>query len=472
MSAITIRDAVHAGADPAVAVDTALAAAAADRWGAVVRLHRDTAAAQVDQLRRRLAAGERPPLAGVPVLIKDNLCLRGQETTACSRILAGFRPPYTATAIERLLDAGAVIIGATNMDEFAMGGSTETGCYGPTRNPVDPERIAGGSSGGSAAAVAAGIVPLALGSDTGGSIRQPAALCGCVGLKPTYGRVSRHGLIAFGSSLDQIGPLAKDVADVALALHCLAAHDPLDSTSAPDAALGLDPPSGDPLTALAGLRIGHVPEHRTGLAPAVAATLERTLALLADHGAIPVEITMPHERYAVAVYYVLATGEAASNLSRYDGVRYGRQAVEAGDLADLYRRTRSTGFGEEVKRRIMLGTYVLSAGYVDAYYRQAQRVRRLIIGDYADAFRACDLILGPTCPTTAFRLGERLADPLQMYLFDVFTIGANLAGLPGLSLPCGADGDGLPVGLQLLAPQWQEVRLLRAATALERLVRP
>ncbi len=450
-------------------VEAALLRAEADELNAVLRLYPESALAQAERVDAALASGEDRPLAGVPVLIKDNLCYRDHPTTAGSRSLEGFRPPYTATAIERLLAAGAVVIGATNMDEFAMGSSTETSCYGPTANPADHSRIPGGSSGGSAAAVGAGIVPLSLGSDTGGSIRQPAAHCGCVGFKPSYGRVSRYGLIAFGSSLDQIGPLTTDVAGAAACLRAIAGHDPRDATSVPTAGDDLSRLANlEPVTAhLSGRRIGYVAAHAENLQPTVAAALDRAKEVAVTAGAELVPVELPHERYAVSVYYVLATGEAASNLSRYDGIHYGHRAAGAGDLYEVYARSRGEGFGQEVKRRVILGTYVLSAGYVDAYYKQAQKVRRLLADDYATAFAACDCLLGPTCPGTAFPLGDKLDDPLQMYLQDVFTIGANLAGLPGLSLPAGHDENGLPIGVQLLAPRFGDVDLLRYAAGLE-----
>ncbi len=468
-SARSIAAAVNGGATAVEEVAAALDRARADDTGAVVRVDADSAIDEARTVDARVAAGETLPLAGVPVLIKDNICCRERTTTACSRILEGFVSPYDATAVERLRTAGAVIIGATNMDEFAMGSSCETSCYGPTRNPAAPDRVAGGSSGGSAAAVAAGIAPLALGSDTGGSIRQPAAFCGTCGLKPTYGRVSRYGLIAFGSSLDQIGPLSRDPADAALCLAAIAGVDPRDSSSVPHALDFTAAADEDAAAGLRGLRIGVFPSHREGVEPAIAARLAAACAALGDAGAEIVEIDLPHERYAVACYYVIATGEAASNLSRYDGVHYGPRSESAATLDELYSRTRDERFGTEVKRRILTGTYVLSAGYFDAYYLQAQRVRNLLCRDYATAFTRCDVILGPTTPAPAFRLGEKLDDPLQMYLSDVFTIGANLAGIPALSLPWGTDADDLPIGLHLQAPQLAEDRLLRAAKGLSAL---
>lgn len=407
------------------------------------------------------------PLCGVPVAIKDNLSTRGIPTTAGSRLLEGYKPVYTATAVARLERAGAIVIGKTNCDEFAMGSSTEHSAFGPTRNPWDPERIPGGSSGGSAAAVAAGLTPIALGSDTGGSVRQPAALCGIVGLKPTYGRVSRYGLIAFASSLDHVGPFGTTAEDVALVLGAMAGQDPADATSAavpvPDYTAAL---TGD----IAGLRIGlprSLLEHE-GVDEGVRRAFDSALEALAARGARVVDVDLPRARYAIPVYYLVATAEASSNLARYDGVRYGVRSGSATDNLDqMYERTRGEGFGAEVKRRIVLGTYVLSAGYYDAYYLKAQQVRTLIRRDYEDALGRTDLIALPTSPTPAFRLGERMADPLQMYLADVFTASANLTGLPAISVPCGLT-DGLPVGLQLTGRAFDEATLLRVADAYER----
>jgi aspartyl-tRNA(Asn)/glutamyl-tRNA(Gln) amidotransferase subunit A len=422
----------------------------------------------IDERRGGAAAG---PLAGVPVAIKDNLCTRGIPTTAGSRILAGYRPPYTATAVARLERAGAVVVGKTNCDEFAMGSSTEHSAFGATRNPWDPDRTPGGSSGGSAAAVAGGLVPVALGSDTGGSVRQPAALCGIVGLKPTYGRVSRFGLLAFASSLDQVGPMAATVEDAALILSVIAGADPADATCA-------EGPVPDYLGALTGeidgLRVG-VPRRlldaeadgmHAGVRRAFDAALERLAAL----GARVTDVELPHARYAVPVYYLIATAEASSNLARYDGVRYGARAAPGPDetLASMYERTRAEGFGTEVKRRIILGTFVLSAGYYDAYYQKAQQVRTLIRRDYEEALTTVDAIAMPTSPTPAFRLGERMADPLQMYLADVFTVSASLAGLPAISVPCGAADGPLPAGLQLTGRAFDEATLLRIADVYQR----
>ncbi len=468
-TARAIAEAVNGGRSAAVAVRESLARAAADPLNAVIRVHEQRALAAAARVDARIAAGERLPLAGVPLAIKDNLLADGIEATACSQILKGFIAPYTATAVARLEAAGAVVVATTNMDEFAMGSSNETSAFGPVKNPVDPTRIPGGSSGGSAAAVASGIVPLALGSDTGGSIRQPASLCGVVGLKPTYGTISRYGLIAFGSSLDQIGPFSTTVADTALALRLMAGRDHNDSTSADRDPAGLDHLPTDAASALRGLRVGYVAAHADGLAPGVRARLDEAKRRLAAAGATLVPVALPHEKYAVAVYYILATGEASSNLARFDGVRFGHRSPTATTLGEVYGRSRVEGFGAEVQRRIMLGTYVLSTGYYDAYYKKAQQVRRKICDDYATAFAACDVLLGPASPTTAFKAGEKASDPLQMYLSDIFTIATNLAGVPGISVPFGSDEQGLPVGMQLQAPMWADARMLAVAAGLEAL---
>ncbi len=421
------------------------------------------AAVRVDET---VAGGGDPgPLAGVPVALKDNLCTRGVATTCSSRILEGWVPPYDATVVTRLAAAGAVAVGKTNLDEFAMGSSTENSAFGPTRNPHDRERVPGGSSGGSAAAVGAGLAPIALGSDTGGSIRQPAALCGVVGVKPTYGMVSRYGLIAFASSLDQVGPFATTVADAAAVLDVLAGHDPADSTSLPSA-----PPSAASRlgAGVDGLRVGVVDE-LVGADGLSAEMVDRTRAAadaLAAAGAKVDEVSVPATVYGLTAYYLLAPAEASSNLARYDGVRYGRRQPGA-DLTEMYTETRSAGFGAEVKRRIMLGTYALSAGYYDAYYGQAQRVRTLIIRDFDAAYRDFDVLLAPTAPATAFALGAKTADPLTMYLNDVCTIPSNLAGHPAMSVPFGVGADGLPLGVQVLAPALGETVMFQVAAALE-----
>jgi aspartyl-tRNA(Asn)/glutamyl-tRNA(Gln) amidotransferase subunit A len=408
-------------------------------------------------------------LAGVPVAIKDNICVRGMQTSCGSRILGDYHPPYNATAIERLMAAGAVVIGKTNCDEFAMGSSNENSAFGPVKNPWDVTRVPGGSSGGSAAAVAAGIVPVALGSDTGGSVRQPASLCGVLGLKPTYGRVSRYGLVAFGSSLDQIGIFGRNTADVAGILGTIAGRDEHDATTA-------DVPVPDYAQALN----GEVKGFKLGVARAllgegldgeVRDAINESIDTYRELGAEIVDVDLPHAKYAIAVYYIIATAEASSNLARFDGARYGFRAEEAHALREMYCRTRDEGFGPEVKRRIMLGTYVLSAGYYDAYYRKAQQVRALIRQDFTKAFEKCDAILTPTAPTPAFLIGEKLDDPLAMYLNDIYTVTANLAGVPGISVPCGLSAAGLPIGLQLLARYWDEATLFRLANAYQ-IVRP
>jgi aspartyl-tRNA(Asn)/glutamyl-tRNA(Gln) amidotransferase subunit A len=404
----------------------------------------------------------------VPVAIKDNICTLEYPTTCGSRILESYRSPYEATAVRRLKAEGALIIGKTNLDEFAMGSSTENSAFGATRNPHDPSRVPGGSSGGSAAAVAAGLVPVALGSETGGSVRQPAAFCGIVGIKPGYGRVSRYGLVAFASSLDQIGTFGRTVADAALLLELIAGHDPLDSTSAPRPA----PDFHAALTSsVSGLVIGVPSEFfPADLDPRIAQLCDTALDRMANAGAHIRPVSLPHTKYAIPTYYVLAPAEASSNLARYDGVRFGLRAEQAQDTIELYERTRSLGFGPEVKRRIMLGTYALSAGYYDEYYARAQRARRLITQDYQKVFAAgIDVLFTPTTPTVAFRLGEKLADPYAMYLSDVFTVTANLAAIPALSLPIGMI-DGLPVGGQFLADRWREDQMIRAAAGLERLL--
>lgn len=405
-------------------------------------------------------------LAGVPIAIKDNICIRGMQTSCGSKILGDYHPPYDATVIERLLAEGAVIIGKTNCDEFAMGSSNENSAFGAVRNPWDTSRVPGGSSGGSAAAVAAGIVPVALGSDTGGSVRQPASLCGVVGIKPTYGRNSRYGLVAFASSLDQVGVFGRSVRDVATVLGVIAGRDPKDSTTAdiavPDYAAHLDNP-------LSGKRIGFPRAlFGEGLDEEVRQSVQEAIEVYRELGAEIVNVDLPHARYAIAVYYIIATAEASSNLARFDGVRYGFRAEEAPELREMYRKTRDEGFGAEVKRRVMLGTYVLSAGYYDAYYRKAQQVRTLIRNDFAKAFSSCDAIITPTSPSTAFPIGQKVDDPLAMYLNDIYTVTANLAGIPGINVPCGLSSERLPIGFQLLGPYWSEAVLLQLSHAYEK----
>ena len=433
---------------------------------AYLTLSPERAYAQADRIDAAVARGDAlPPLAGVPVAIKDVISTRGVRTTCASKMLEDYIPPYDATAAERLERAGAVFLGKTNCDEFAMGGSNENSAYGPVRNPVALDRVPGGSSGGSAAAVAAGLAVAALGTDTGGSIRQPGAFCGIPGFMPTYGRVSRYGLVAFASSLDKIGPFAANVADIAAVTAAIAGHDTYDSTSAavpvPNYAAELEKP-------IQGLRIG-VPEDYfgKGLDPEVLEKIHAGIALLERLGCRRVPLRMPHTDYAIATYYIIATAEASSNLARYDGVRFGLR-VPGATLTEMYRQTRDRGFGSEVKRRIMLGTYVLSAGYYDAYYLRAQRVRALIARDFSDAFQKVDAIITPTAPTPAFRLGEKTADPLQMYLADVYTVTGSLAGVPGISVPCGKTRAGLPVGMQIFGPHFSEDRVLQIAHAFEK----
>ncbi|MFY9611684.1 MAG: Asp-tRNA(Asn)/Glu-tRNA(Gln) amidotransferase subunit GatA [Blastocatellia bacterium] len=426
----------------------------------------ESALADADRIDRAAEKGDPlPKLAGAVIAIKDNMVMRGVRTTAGSRILSNYKPPDTATAVERLQAAGAIIVGKTNLDEFAMGSSTENSAYGPVKNPWDTARVPGGSSGGSAVAVAAGMTIGALGSDTGGSIRQPASFCGIVGLKPTYGRVSRYGLIAFGSSLDQIGPFTNSVEDAAAILDVTAGRDPNDSTSSKidvaDYSLAIT-------RDVRGLRVGIPREYYgEGLDPEVKATIKAAIKKFDGLGARIVDVSLPHTEYAVPVYYLIATAEASSNLARFDGVRYGFRAEEPGTLKEMYSRTRNQGFGAEVKRRIMLGTYALSAGYYDAYYGKAQKVRALIERDFRNAFASCDVIATPTAPTAAFKLGEKTDNPLEMYLSDIYTITANLAGVPGISLPCGLSSIGLPIGIQLIGRHFDEATLLRAAHNLE-----
>lgn len=431
-----------------------------------ITLMRELALEEAQKADEQIRTGEINALTGIPVALKDIYCTRGVRTTCGSLILDNFIPPYDATVVVKLREAGAVFTGKTNMDEFAMGSSTETSYYGFTRNPWDLERIPGGSSGGSAAAVAADECIAALGSDTGGSIRQPAALCGVVGMKPTYGRVSRFGLIAFASSLDQIGPFTKDVEDCAILLNVIAGYDLRDSTSVP-----VDVPDyRDYLNrGIEGWTVGIPKEYFIeGIDPEVRGAIEQAIRTVEGLGARCREISLPHTDYCVAVYYIIAPAEASSNLARYDGVKYGFRAADCRDLLDMYKKTRSAGFGTEVKRRVMLGTYSLSSGYYDAYYKKASQVRGLIKRDFEEALKDCNVILTPTTPTPAFTIGEKTDDPMQMYLSDIFTISANLAGIPGISVPCGYTQSGLPVGIQFLAGHFEEGKLLQIASAYER----
>ncbi len=435
------------------------------RLNAFLSVFRDKALADARVVDRKIAAGTAGPLAGMVIAVKDNICIRNHPVTCASRILQNFIAVYDATVIKRLREADAVVIGKTNMDEFAMGSSTENSAFGPVLHPMDETRVPGGSSGGSAVAVAAGMAHAALGSDTGGSIRQPASFCGVVGLKPTYGRVSRYGLVALASSFDQIGPLAHTVPDAARVLQVIAGYDEMDSTSA-------DVPVPDYLSSLThdvkGLTIGLPKEAFTeGLQNDVREAIERCCDQLREGGAELVEISLPHSEYNISTYYILMTAEASSNLARYDGARYGYRSPGARDLTEMYVKSRSEGFGPEVKRRIMLGTYVLSAGYYEAYYRKAQKVRRLIQEDFFHAFKRVDCILMPVSPTTAFAFGEKVDDPLLMYLSDIYTVSANLAGIPAISVPCGMDGNGLPIGVQVLGKPFAEGMVLNVGNYLE-----
>ena len=473
MSALEIAAAVRAGERSAVDVleeHLARIEARDDELHAFNLVTADKARAEADAVDESVAAGDDPgPLAGVPVALKDNMCTRGIPTTCSSRILEGWRPPYDATVVTRLRESGAVAVGKTNLDEFAMGSSTENSAFGPTRNPHDTSRVPGGSSGGSAAAVAADFTALGIGSDTGGSIRQPAAFCGVVGMKPTYGAVSRYGLVAFASSLDQIGPFAVDVADAAAMFDVIAVHDPLDSTSiadfVPDATRALD-------RGVDGLRVGVVTELSggkgsvEGLAPDVVARTEEAVAVLEAEGARIEEISVPSATLGLSAYYLVAPAEASSNLARYDGVRYGLR-IDGPTTGEMYTATRTAGFGAEVKRRVMLGTYALSAGYYDAFYGKALKVRTMMLRDFADAYDNVDVLVTPTAPTTAFPLGERTADPMTMYVNDVCTVPSNLTGHPGISVPFGIGDDGMPVGVQVLAPALGDDLTFRVAAVLE-----
>lgn len=473
-----LRNLTIDGARSAVAEGSTTATALAESYfakiekedpsiGAYLMLSKERAlekAAEVDSLVKR--GEELPPLAGIPVGIKDVLVTKGVRTTAGSKVLGNYIPPYDCTAVARLEAAGAVVLGKLNCDEFAMGSSNENSAFKPVHNPRDLTRVPGGSSGGSAAAVAADMAVATLGSDTGGSIRQPASFCGVVGLKPTYGRVSRYGLIAFASSLDNVGPFAKTAKDTAIMLRTIAGRDPMDSTSAdvavPDYVAELEKP-------LRGMKIGVAKEYfGEGLEPETRAVIEAGIQKLASLGCEIVEVSLPHTKYAIPAYYLVATAEASSNLARFDGVRYGYRAKGVRSLADMYRRSRDEGFGAEVKRRIMLGTYALSTGYYDAYYLKAQRVRTLLTSDFVEAFKKVDVILGPTSPTPAFKLGEKVDDPLAMYLADIYTVTANLAGIPGISIPVGHSKQNLPIGMQIFGKHFDEATILRVAHGYEK----
>ena len=442
-------------------------AAVESRVGAFLKVSEENALAQAKAADKKIGGGHCEPLTGIPLAVKDVICTRGIETTCGSRILENFVPPYNATVIEKLEHTGAVMLGKTNMDEFAMGSSTENSGFKNTRNPWDLTRVPGGSSGGSAAAVSADMCLGALGSDTGGSIRQPASFCSTVGLKPTYGRVSRFGLVAFASSLDQIGPLSKNVADCALLLNGIAGYDSEDSTSVP-----ADVPdyTGALEKGLKGIRVGIPAQYvaTEGMDAEVSDAVANAVRVIEDMGARAIEVSLPHTEYAVAAYYVIAPSEASSNLARYDGVKYGVRDAEQNDLLQMYRRTRSRGFGPEVQRRIIIGTYCLSAGYYDAYYGKASQVRTLIVQDFQKAFETCDVLLCPVAPGPAFKIGEKIDDPLTMYLSDIFTLSANLAGIPGMSVPCGFSKKGLPIGLQLLGRHFNEEMLIKVAYNFER----
>ena len=464
-SAHDIAARVAAGSSATTEVETSLTAISQRNAELNVFLYVDEegARAAAHQVDERIARGEKLPLAGVPVALKDNLCTEGIPTTCSSKILEGWRPPYTATVVERLLAAGAIPMGKTNLDEFAMGSSTENSAFGPTLNPLDPRRVPGGSSGGSAAAIAAGMTPISLGSDTGGSIRQPAALCGVVGIKPTYGLVSRYGVIAFASSLDQVGPFAANVADAALTLEVIAGHDRMDSTSLPETSPSLVAHLKD---GVAGRRVGYVKELVDGSDPDVAAAVAAAVEVLRAQGATIVEMSIPELQLGLSAYYLIAPAEASSNLARYDGVRFGLR-VGGDDVAGMNEATRTAGFGAEVKRRIMLGTYALSAGYFDAYYGQALKVRTLTINAFQKAYADVDFLIGATTPSVAFPFGSKTKDPMAMYLNDVFTIPSNLAGDPAVSVPFGRGEANLPIGVQLLGPGRSEAGLLAAAQVLE-----
>ncbi|MBN2021035.1 MAG: Asp-tRNA(Asn)/Glu-tRNA(Gln) amidotransferase subunit GatA [Sedimentisphaerales bacterium] len=472
LSAKELRDKIKAGEIKSVEATKAVferIAKVEPTVGAYISIFEEQALAKAAQVDKRIAGGEKVgELAGLPVAVKDNMCTTFGTTTCASKILANFHAPYNATVVEKLLSSDAIIAGKTNLDEFAMGSSTENSGLKRTVNPWDIERVPGGSSGGSAAGLAAGLCFAALGSDTGGSIRLPASFCGVVGLKPTYGRVSRYGLVAYGSSLDQIGPVTQTVEDCALMMNVIAGYDPADSTSvdektAPlcDYLAKLDEP-------VKGLKIGIAPKFNAGADEQVRKAIDEAINTYRNLGAAIIEIDMPHFDYAIAAYYMVATAEASSNLSRYDGVHYGHRTRNPNDYIEVYTKSRAEGFGKEVKRRIMLGTYALSSGYYDAYYLKALKVRNLIRGDFVSVFEKCDCIMMPVSPTTAFKMGEKLDDPLKMYLSDIYTIAVNLAGIPGISIPCGFDDKNLPIGLQILAPAFGEENLLRIARMYEK----
>jgi aspartyl-tRNA(Asn)/glutamyl-tRNA(Gln) amidotransferase subunit A len=471
LTAIQLRDKIAAGQVSSVEATEAIFKNIEKREpviGAYISTYRDRALEKAAEVDKRIAAGEPTgELAGVPVAVKDNMCTTFGATTCASKILENFHAPYNATVVEKLISADAVIVGKTNMDEFAMGSSTENSGLKQTVNPWDHTRVTGGSSGGSAAAVAGGLCFAALGSDTGGSIRQPASFCGVVGLKPTYGRVSRFGLVAYGSSLDQIGSITRTIADSALMMNVIAGHDPADSTSVDQANAPvcnylekLDEP-------IENLKIAIVPEFNVGAEKQIQKALADAVDIYRELGAEVIEINMPYLDYAIAAYYVIATAEASSNLARYDGVHYGHRSEKAANYIEVYSKSRAEAFGKEVKRRIMLGTYTLSSGYYDAYYLKALKVRNLIRADFTNAFEKCDCIMMPVSPTAAFKIGEKVDDPLKMYLSDIYTIAANLAGIPGISIPCGFDDNDLPIGLQILSPTFSEDKLLRIARMYE-----
>jgi aspartyl-tRNA(Asn)/glutamyl-tRNA(Gln) amidotransferase subunit A len=472
----TLRNRISSGDTTARAVIESSVSGAEnlnENLNAFLQIDRDGALARAEEIDKSLWSQNGdgtsvPALAGIPIAIKDNICVRGMQTSCGSRILGNYQPPYNATVIERLLAAGSIVVGKTNCDEFAMGSSNENSAFGPVKNPWDASRVPGGSSGGSAAAVAAGIVPVALGSDTGGSVRQPASLCGIVGLKPTYGRNSRYGLVAFASSLDQVGIFARNTKDVARVLGIIAGRDIHDATTAAVAVPNYTAALTNDADDLKGARIGFPRSlFGEGLDAEVRASVEAVIDVYRELGAEVVNVELPNAKYSIAVYYIIATAEASSNLARFDGARYGFRAEDAPELRQMYRKTRAEGFGAEVKRRIMLGTYVLSAGYYEAYYGKAQQVRSLLKEDFGKAFESCDAIITPTSPTPAFLIGEKTDDPLAMYLNDIYTVTANLAGIPGISVPCGLSSNRLPIGFQLLGAYWSEPTLFKLAHAYE-----